>query len=87
MRRDRAGRPMDDTGTGTGPGAGRRAPRADPVPGTGTRRNFSQIFRGGDRNLDETNERNLPTLLVKSGPPPSHFLAPGGALGRLGFLY
>ena len=34
------------------------------------RRNFSQIFRGGVRNLAKIIERNIPTFRTKYVPPP-----------------
>ena len=51
-----------------------------PVPGPGpvmmvsyprNRRNFSQMFRGGVRNLTEINERNIPSFRTKHRSPPT----------------
>ena len=35
------------------------------------RRNFSQMFRGGVRNLTEINERNIPSFRTKHRAPPN----------------
>ena len=42
-----------------------------PDAGRCPRRNFSQIFCGGVRNLAEITERNIPTFRTKCGSPPT----------------
>ena len=48
-----------------------RLPTRGALVSTSYRRNFSQIFRGGVRNLGEINERNMPTFCTKCVPPPT----------------